>query len=369
MRETKERVVEREKQQKEWEAEKAKKKAEYEERKKAREQRAEEQAKRKEELKLKREEEQKKREEERVRKEEERTARAEAEVKLREQKQREWEEAQMRKFEINPYVREMQLCDELIKYCQKNRLRDDDEEDEKNNDQEEDDEFQKKIDDSLKKMKIEQVVAKDERDNDGNKYYDIATGKAKKGKKKRDGPLAWSNEDPDALNLDISQITKFAEVRVSAPLHKTEVAATLEQLKKMREALQLKGDLQKEEAKSKFLANKKDASEEEQQQTNDAREKLVSLLKENGLGDEVQDIFEKKKTYTKYTNEEGINIDEFNEEEDLDMIPDNLKEKIGKNKGADETQTGEKKRSNKQKKANLGEMFTKEEEFPGMQAE
>lgn len=58
---------------------------------------------------------------------------------------------------------------------------------------------------------------------------------------------------------------------------------------------------------------------------------MLGLLKENGLGDEVQDIFEKKKTYTKYTNEEGINIDEFNEEEDLDMIPDNLKEKVGKN--------------------------------------
>lgn len=35
----------------------------------------------------------------------------------------------MRKFEINPYLREMQLCDELIKYCEKNRLRDDEEED------------------------------------------------------------------------------------------------------------------------------------------------------------------------------------------------------------------------------------------------
>ena len=112
-------------------------------------------------------------------------------------------------------------------------------------------------------MKIEQVALKDERDNDGNKYQEIATGKSKKGKKKRDTPLAWSNEDPDALNLDISQITKFAEVRVSAPLHKTEVAATLEHLKKMKQALQLKGDLQREEAKSKFLANKKDASDED----------------------------------------------------------------------------------------------------------
>lgn len=180
-------------------------------------------------------------------------------------------------------------------------------------------------------MKIEQAGSKDERDNDGNKYHEIATGKARKGKKKRDAPLAWSNEDPDALNLDISQITKFAEVKVSAPLHKTEVAATLEQLIKMKSALQIKGDLQREEAKSKFLANKKDASEEDLQQTNDAREKLVTLLKENGLGAEVQDIYEQKKNYTKYTNEEGINIDEFNEEEDLDMIPDNLKEKLGKN--------------------------------------
>lgn len=62
----------------------------------------------------------------------------------------------MRKFEINPYVREMQLCDELIKYCEKNRLRDDDEEDDKNDNQDDaENEIQKKIDDNLKKMKIE----------------------------------------------------------------------------------------------------------------------------------------------------------------------------------------------------------------------
>ena len=114
----------------------------------------------------------------------------------------------------------------------------------------------------LKGSKIEADAGKNAR-NDSNKYQDVATGKSKKGKKKRDGPLAWSNEDPDALNLDISHMTKFAEVSVTAPLHKTEIAAILEQLQKMKEALNIKGDLQREEAKAKFLAGKTDANEEE----------------------------------------------------------------------------------------------------------
>jgi hypothetical protein len=40
--------------------------------------------------------------------------------KVEEDKQRKWEEYMLQKLDIHPYISEIDLCDYLIKYCQKN---------------------------------------------------------------------------------------------------------------------------------------------------------------------------------------------------------------------------------------------------------
>ena len=59
--------------------------------------------------------------EERKKKEAEWKARQEEIKKIREEKQREWEQAQLKKLDTHPYLNEIDQCEHLIYFCAKNR--------------------------------------------------------------------------------------------------------------------------------------------------------------------------------------------------------------------------------------------------------
>lgn len=80
----------------------------------------EEQRKQWEEEKQRRQEERKKRIEDQIRREENMKKRDEEQRKKEDEKQKKWEQYMLQKLDIHPYFSEIDLCEHLIKYCQKN---------------------------------------------------------------------------------------------------------------------------------------------------------------------------------------------------------------------------------------------------------
>lgn len=80
----------------------------------------EEQKKQWEEEKQRRQEERKKRIEDQMRREENMKKREEEWRQKEDEKQKKWEEYMLQKLDIHPYLSEIDLCEHLIKYCQKN---------------------------------------------------------------------------------------------------------------------------------------------------------------------------------------------------------------------------------------------------------
>ena len=72
-----------------------------------------------EEEKKKRQEERQKKIEELQQKEEARKLREEERRKEDEEKQNKWEEAQLQRLDVHPYLYEIDMCDFLLKYCEK----------------------------------------------------------------------------------------------------------------------------------------------------------------------------------------------------------------------------------------------------------
>ena len=59
-------------------------------------------------------------------------------------------------------------------------------------------------------------------------------------------------EDEDQLNLDIGIIKKFADLKISAPLCKSQIEKSTKDLTELLEALQDKGEMERKETLDKF---------------------------------------------------------------------------------------------------------------------
>ena len=69
----------------------------------------------------------KKRIEDQIKKEENMRKREEERRNVENEKQKKWEEHMLQKLDIHPFISEIDLCDDLIRYCQKNMKRTGDE--------------------------------------------------------------------------------------------------------------------------------------------------------------------------------------------------------------------------------------------------
>lgn len=56
------------------------------------------------------------------------------------------------------------------------------------------------------------------------------------------------------MSIDIGTITKFARLKLAVPASKSELVNTSKELKELKNALNEKGDIEREEAKARFLA-------------------------------------------------------------------------------------------------------------------
>lgn len=58
--------------------------------------------------------------------------------------------------------------------------------------------------------------------------------KDKKKKEKKQGGSMWYYEDEDSLNLDIGMIKKFARLKITAPMHKSDLEKTVKELEELK---------------------------------------------------------------------------------------------------------------------------------------
>ena len=185
-----------------------------------------EQQKKWEEEKQQRIEERKKRIEDQIKKEENMRKREEEYRKLEEEKQKKWEEHMLSKFDIHPYLSEIDLCDYLIKYCQKQLgnglpagslphqpLTDFEK-------QQITEELRRKtIQEALEKGKLARAETKEERTQKDS--FAISAKQQAKPAQRR--VAQQQPEDSDQLNLDFLLIQKFSQIKISAPMKKSDL--------------------------------------------------------------------------------------------------------------------------------------------------
>lgn len=63
----------------------------------------------------------------------------------------------------------------------------------------------------------------------------------------------YLQEEDDSLNLDFLMIQKFSQIKITAPMTKSDLPQTIEDLKEMRAAFVDKGDEERAFNKEKFL--------------------------------------------------------------------------------------------------------------------
>jgi hypothetical protein len=142
-------------------------------------------------------------------------------------------------------VSEIELCEQLIYYCARNRkdLKSADNGPTDATSNQAQAEHRQKIEAQLKEGKLQASERAVEND----------AQRVKQGKKKRDGPSQFYYEDDSRLNLDYVLIKKFSKLGLSPPIDQDQLPKTQEQLQRLRDALKVKGELEKCEAKAKLL--------------------------------------------------------------------------------------------------------------------
>lgn len=228
----------------------------------------EEQRKQWEEEKQRREEERKKRIEEAERREEARRKREEERIKEEEERQKKWEESQLQRLDVHPYLYEIDLCDFLYKYCQKQdailngSLYEDKGASEfksraaaikaaqEQQRREEEEKRRKAIEEKLSKGMLMRANIPQE------KLRPQTTTPSSQAQPKADEkkPQAAAAEEEDhSLNLDYGVIQKFGRLNITAPIFKEDLPKVLKDLNELKQAFLQKGDEEKEQAKSRFL--------------------------------------------------------------------------------------------------------------------
>lgn len=107
----------------------------------------------------------------------------------------------------------------------------------------------KTIQEALEKGKLMRAQTKEERAQ--SDMFSISSKQQSKQAPKKAGAAA--QEDPDQLNLDFLMIQKFSQIKISAPMKKSDLDKTIKELKLMKQAFVQKGDEEREENKARFL--------------------------------------------------------------------------------------------------------------------
>ncbi len=187
--------------------------------------------------------------EEQEKREEMRRKREEEKRKEEEEKQRKWEEYMLQKLDVHPFLVEIDLCDFLIKYCEKHLGKDQ----EKKEITKIVNEEEKKEQEERRKKTIEEALQKGRLMRAEKTKEDLFENKKKSAKQQNQQQYMWVYEEDDNLDLDIVMIKKFARLNITAPVFKQDLEKTLEDLIELKEAFIEKGDEEKNQAKEKFL--------------------------------------------------------------------------------------------------------------------
>lgn len=179
-------------------------------------------------------------------KQEERKAEQEA-------KRREWELAQLEKLEQNPYEEQIDLCEQLIYFCARNKRKT-----EENGPAAEETKQasqtaqarENKLKEDIEKGKVEVAISKAERAA-ANVLNSLKQDK-KKRQRKRDGPSTFYYEDENRVDLDYATLQKFGSLELSPPTELEQLDAVNSKLIALRDALKLKGSVEQTEGKAKF---------------------------------------------------------------------------------------------------------------------
>lgn len=152
---------------------------------------------------------------------------------------------------MHPFAEQLDLCEELIYFCARNRKA------------EptpvskpvaacEDAERDKRLQEEVKKGKVEVALSKAEREAQA-KGLASAAGKGKTQRRKREGQASiYYGYDENRLDLDYLTIQKFASLEMSPPIDVDELAGVSDQLMALREALRVRGFIQQSEDKAKL---------------------------------------------------------------------------------------------------------------------
>lgn len=151
------------------------------------------------------------------------------------------------------------------------------------------------------------------------------SSKQKKGKKKRDGPSMFYYEDDSKLQLEFPLIQKFSKVQVSPPIEIEELTKVEKTLQTLRDALKLKGKIEIATNKAKLLKDDSWIQGEE----------FENLKAELGKFDEdilkrLDAIKRDKLSWTNDAADDGINIDEELDEEEIGQRLTKLKPEGGR---------------------------------------
>jgi hypothetical protein len=155
----------------------------------------------------------------------------------------------LQKLDVHPFLVEIDLCDFLIKYCEKHLGKDQ----EKKEITKIVNEEEKKEQEERRKKTIEEALQKGRLMRAEKTKEDLFENKKKSAKQQNQQQYMWVYEEDDNLDLDIVMIKKFARLNITAPVFKQDLEKTLEDLIELKEAFIEKGDEEKNQAKEKFL--------------------------------------------------------------------------------------------------------------------
>lgn len=136
--------------------------------------------------------------------------------------------------------------------------------------------------------------------------------KVKKGKKKRDGPSMFYYEDDSKIQLEFPLIQKFAKCQVSPPIEIEELQKAEKTLQTLRDALKLKGKVEIATNKAKLL---KDESWVQGEEFEKMKAELAEYDQETLK--RLDGIKRDKLSWNNDAEEDGINIDEELDEEEI----------------------------------------------------
>jgi hypothetical protein len=210
------------------------------------------------------------------------------------------------------------MCEQLIYYCARTyRASQGQEEPQPADDSK--DQSQKKVDDFLAKGKIQALDRVDE---------NAVVEKKTKGKKKKETASGVVYEDDATLQHDFPMIQKFSKVQVSPPIDVDDLPKTEKQLQTLRDALKIRGQIEIRQNKAKLLKDETWTQGEEFEKMQAELEKVDEDIRKR-----MDAIKRDKQNWAQ--DDDGINVDEELDEEEIGMRLTKLKPERGDRRGFD----------------------------------